>query len=56
VRSIKGGKLRLKGLVVLITGAGSGIGAATALEVVRSGGIPVLMDGYDEHFALIAQP
>jgi NAD(P)-dependent dehydrogenase (short-subunit alcohol dehydrogenase family) len=34
----------LKGRVVLITGAASGIGAATVLEVVSSGGIPVLVD------------
>jgi NADP-dependent 3-hydroxy acid dehydrogenase YdfG len=30
--------------VVLITGAASGIGAATALEVVAQGGTPVLVD------------
>jgi len=36
--------LPLQGLVVLITGAASGIGAATALEVVRQGGLAVLVD------------
>ncbi len=30
--------------VVLITGAASGIGAATALEVMAQGGTPVLVD------------
>lgn len=34
----------LAGQVVLITGAGSGIGAATALELQRRGAIPVLID------------
>ena len=34
----------LAGQVVLITGAGSGIGAATALELQRRGAIPVLVD------------
>jgi NAD(P)-dependent dehydrogenase (short-subunit alcohol dehydrogenase family) len=38
------GPLPLLGQVVLITGAASGIGAATAIEVVNSGGIPVLVD------------
>jgi len=33
-----------KGQVVLITGAASGIGAATALEVLTQGGVPVLVD------------
>jgi NAD(P)-dependent dehydrogenase (short-subunit alcohol dehydrogenase family) len=33
-----------KGQVVLITGAASGIGAATALEVLAQGGVPVLVD------------
>lgn len=36
--------LSLKGRVVLITGAASGMGAATAIEVLSSGGIPVLVD------------
>jgi NAD(P)-dependent dehydrogenase (short-subunit alcohol dehydrogenase family) len=36
--------LPLAGLVILITGAASGIGAATALEVVSQGGIAVLVD------------
>lgn len=34
----------LRGQVVLITGAGSGIGAATALELQRRGALPVLVD------------
>jgi NAD(P)-dependent dehydrogenase (short-subunit alcohol dehydrogenase family) len=34
----------LSGQVVLITGAGSGIGAATALELQRRGAVPVLLD------------
>ena len=53
--SIHADRLPLKGLVVLITGAASGIGAATALEIVRSGGIPVLVDCDEEPLALMAQ-
>ena len=34
----------MKGKVILITGAGSGIGAATAVELQRRGAIPVLAD------------
>ncbi len=34
----------LRGQVVLITGAASGIGAATALELKRRGAVPVLLD------------
>lgn len=34
----------LDGQVVLVTGAGSGIGAAGALELARRGAIPVLLD------------
>lgn len=34
----------LTGKVVLITGAGSGIGAASALELQRRGAVPVLVD------------
>lgn len=34
----------LNGKVVLITGAGSGIGAASALELQRRGAVPVLVD------------
>lgn len=34
----------LRGQVVLITGAGSGIGAATALVLHRRGAVPVLLD------------
>jgi NAD(P)-dependent dehydrogenase (short-subunit alcohol dehydrogenase family) len=47
--------LPLKSLVVLITGAASGIGAATALEVVSSGGIPVLVDCDEQPLAQMAQ-
>ena len=36
--------MTLAGRVVLITGAASGIGAATALEVLAQGGTPVLVD------------
>ncbi|NBW55731.1 MAG: SDR family NAD(P)-dependent oxidoreductase, partial [Betaproteobacteria bacterium] len=53
--SIHADRLPLKGLVVLITGAASGIGAATALEVVHKGGIPVLVDCDEEPLALMAQ-
>jgi NAD(P)-dependent dehydrogenase (short-subunit alcohol dehydrogenase family) len=45
----------IKGLVVLITGAASGIGAATALEVLNRGGIPVLVDCDEAPLALMAQ-
>jgi NAD(P)-dependent dehydrogenase (short-subunit alcohol dehydrogenase family) len=34
----------MRGQVILITGAGSGIGAATALELQRRGALPVLVD------------
>jgi NAD(P)-dependent dehydrogenase (short-subunit alcohol dehydrogenase family) len=47
--------LPLKSLVVLITGAASGIGAATALEVVSSGGIPVLVDCDEQPLAQMAK-
>jgi NAD(P)-dependent dehydrogenase (short-subunit alcohol dehydrogenase family) len=47
--------LPLKGLVVLITGAASGIGAGTALEVMGGGGIPVLVDCDEQPLALMAQ-
>ena len=47
--------LRVKDLVVLITGAASGIGAATALEVLSQGGIPVLVDCDEEPLSRIAQ-
>lgn len=47
--------LPLEGLVVLITGAASGIGAATAIEVSTQGGIPVLVDCDALPLALIAQ-
>jgi NAD(P)-dependent dehydrogenase (short-subunit alcohol dehydrogenase family) len=43
-----------KGQVVLITGAASGIGAATALEVLAQGGVPVLVDCDVEPLAAIA--
>jgi NAD(P)-dependent dehydrogenase (short-subunit alcohol dehydrogenase family) len=45
----------LKGQVVLITGAASGIGAATALEVVNRGGIPILVDCDEAPLALMAE-
>jgi len=41
--------------VVLITGAASGIGAATAMAVVAQGGIAVLVDCDDEPLAAIAR-
>ncbi len=44
--------------VVLVTGGGSGIGRATALEVAARGGIPVVLDrdgaGVDETLGLVA--
>ena len=45
----------LDGHVVLITGAASGIGAATALEVLAHGGMPVLVDCDAEPLAHMAQ-
>lgn len=47
-------KSNLNGRVVFITGAASGIGAATALEVVAMGGTPVLVDCDAEPLAQIA--
>ena len=47
--------MTLKGKVVLITGAASGIGAATALEVARHGGMPVLVDCDEQPLAQMAQ-
>jgi len=47
-------KSNLNGRVVFITGASSGIGAATALEVVAMGGTPVLVDCDAEPLAQIA--
>jgi NAD(P)-dependent dehydrogenase (short-subunit alcohol dehydrogenase family) len=47
-------KSNLNGRVVFITGAASGIGAATALEVVAMGGTPVLVDCDEEPLAQIA--
>lgn len=44
----------LQDRVVLITGAASGIGAATALEVTSQGGIPVLVDCDAQPLALMA--
>ena len=44
-----------QGLVVLITGAASGIGAATAIEVLSQGGIPVLVDCDAKPLALMAE-
>jgi NAD(P)-dependent dehydrogenase (short-subunit alcohol dehydrogenase family) len=48
-------KTALENQVVLITGAASGIGAATALEVLAHGGIPVLLDCDAEPLAQMAQ-
>lgn len=48
-------KTSLDGRVVLITGAASGIGAATALEVLAHGGIPVLVDCDAEPLAQMAK-
>ena len=45
---------KLYGQVVLITGAASGIGAATALEVRARGGVPVLLDCDAEPLAEVA--
>ena len=45
---------KLHGQVVLITGAASGIGAATALEVRARGGVPVLLDCDAEPLAQVA--
>jgi NAD(P)-dependent dehydrogenase (short-subunit alcohol dehydrogenase family) len=45
----------LKDKVVFITGAASGIGAATALEVLAQGGVPVLVDCDAEPLAQVAQ-
>lgn len=55
VKSHPSRALPLEGLVVLITGAASGIGAATAIEVSTQGGIPVLVDCDAQPLALIAQ-
>ena len=45
----------LKDHVVFITGAASGIGAATALEVLAQGGVPVLVDCDAEPLAQLAE-
>jgi len=45
----------LAGQVVLVTGAGSGIGAASALELQRRGAIPVLVDCDDATLSAVAQ-
>lgn len=48
-------KNRLKGQVILITGAGSGIGAATSAEMLERGAIPVMMDCDEESLNITAQ-
>lgn len=55
VSTHKASRTPIKGLIVLITGAASGIGAATALEVLNHGGIPVLVDCDEAPLALMAQ-
>lgn len=51
----KSNTLSVKGLVVVITGAASGIGAATAIEVLSKGGVPVLVDCDEQPLAHMAQ-
>ena len=46
---------KLQGRVVLITGAASGIGAATAMAVLEHGGVPVLVDCDAEPLARMAE-
>jgi NAD(P)-dependent dehydrogenase (short-subunit alcohol dehydrogenase family) len=45
----------LTGQVVLVTGAASGIGAATALELLKRGALPVLLDCDAEPLARMAE-
>ena len=45
----------LQGQVVLVTGAASGIGAATALELLQRGALPVLVDCDAEPLAHMAE-
>ena len=45
----------LQGQVVLVTGAASGIGAATALELLHRGALPVLVDCDAEPLARMAE-
>jgi NAD(P)-dependent dehydrogenase (short-subunit alcohol dehydrogenase family) len=45
----------LQGQVVLVTGAASGIGAATALELLQRGALPVLVDCDAEPLARMAE-
>jgi len=54
VTSVQQPRSKLHGQVVLITGAASGIGAATALEVRARGGVPVLLDCDAEPLAQVA--
>ncbi len=54
-RTLQSQALQIQGQVVLITGAASGIGAATALEVARQGGIPVLVDCDEQALVQVAQ-
>jgi short-subunit dehydrogenase len=46
---------RLDGMVILITGASSGIGAATARLVAREGGLPVLSARRTDRLEALAQ-
>jgi NAD(P)-dependent dehydrogenase (short-subunit alcohol dehydrogenase family) len=55
VRGIRNGRRRLKDKVVVVTGASSGIGAATALELARSGARVVLAARREDALAVVAR-